>query len=283
MPVVHAIVAVIESQPPTFRPLLVRLAFHTMSTFNPALLPIGGSVGGCVRTHPEAGLPDNRGLDVATRALAVVKAAHPSVSHADLYVLVGNTALEYMGSPPLFFRGGRRDFVAPAETDRLCVGDNARLPQKHLNNDRFPHRETLQYFFDKFGELGISLDTDKFALHKMVSLLGGGHNMGAMHLEVSGNQGQWTEHNLVFGNEYFHNLDEGRWDQAGAMQGPTDLQYRGGPGMLAVMLPIDMVMRQDRRMHAIVREFKKDRAEFERHFVAAWKLIQETGFQEADR
>ena len=274
--VVEALVALIESSPSSMRPLLVRLAWHSCGQFNGAAMPIGGTTGGCIRTTPENALPDNAGVDVATDALEPVKAAFPFITYADLYQLAGNTALEYMGSPSLFFRPGRIDFVAPTETDELCVGVAERMPLKHINNDAFPHRETLDYFFVKFAELGFSLDTDADALFKMVALMGG-HNMGAMHLAISGNEGLWTANNLVFGIEYFFNLINGPWGPNTAESDGTDLQYRGGPQPRFIMLPIDMVMRQDARLSNIVRTFSTDRALFETHFVAAWRQLQENG------
>eukprot|EP01061_Rhynchopus_euleeides_P004648 TRINITY_DN1388_c0_g1_i7.p1 TRINITY_DN1388_c0_g1~~TRINITY_DN1388_c0_g1_i7.p1 ORF type:complete len:392 (+),score=146.10 TRINITY_DN1388_c0_g1_i7:55-1230(+) len=277
LPVVATIVQVIEQQPGSFRPLLVRLAWHSLATYNEAELPIGGSNGGCIRSNPELSLADNRGVDVAVNALEAVKRAHPFVTYADLYQLAGNTALEYMGSPSLFFRPGRRDFVVPAETNQRCVSDNERLPQKHMNNDAFPHPETLDYFFERFGNLGISLDNDPAALEKMVSLMGG-HNMGAMHLEISNNEGQWTADNLVFGVEYFFNLENGPWGRNTAQtNGPFDLQYLGGPRPRFTMLPIDMVMRADNRLRNLVRQFSTNQRLYETHFVAAWRQIQENG------
>ena len=274
--VVEALVAFIESSPSSMRPLLVRLAWHSCGQFNGAAMPIGGTTGGCIRTTPENALPDNAGVDVATEALEPVKAAFPFITYADLYQLAGNTALEYMGSPSLFFRPGRRDFVAPSETDLRCVDEAERMPLKHINNDAFPHLETLDYFFAKFGELGFSLDTDADALFKMVALMGG-HQVGAMHLEISNNEGQWTTNNLEFGIEYFFNLENGPWGEGTQESDGTDIQYRGGPRPRFIMLPIDMVMRADRRLRNIVRAFSTDRALYETHFVAAWRQLQENG------
>eukprot|EP01061_Rhynchopus_euleeides_P047297 TRINITY_DN942_c0_g1_i1.p4 TRINITY_DN942_c0_g1~~TRINITY_DN942_c0_g1_i1.p4 ORF type:complete len:104 (+),score=25.38 TRINITY_DN942_c0_g1_i1:274-585(+) len=103
--------------------------------------------------------------------------------------------------------------------------------------------------------------------------------MGETHLAVSGNQGRWTTDNLVFGTEYFFNLDNGPWGRNTAETRGTDLQYRGGPGRRSVMLPIDMALRADNRLRNIVRQFSRDRAAYETHFVAAWRQIQENGFQ----
>ena len=273
-PVVESIVEVLEEEEAAFRPLLVRMAWHSMAQYNPALKPIGGGAGGCLRPGgPEHNLGENKGLDVAAEKLEKVKKAHPFVTYADLYQLAGNTALEYMGSPSLHFKPGRRDYEA-SELAGQCVADNTRMPTKRINEDWFPHRDTLKYLFEKFGELGISLDTDKDALYKIVSLLGA-HNMGGMHKEISGNEGQWTADNHVFGNEYFYNLERGAWGPYTARMWGTDLQYKGGPGLRFVMLPIDMVLRHDRRLRKIVREFMNDKALFAKHFRVAWQQIQD--------
>eukprot|EP01061_Rhynchopus_euleeides_P007114 TRINITY_DN160_c0_g1_i6.p1 TRINITY_DN160_c0_g1~~TRINITY_DN160_c0_g1_i6.p1 ORF type:complete len:390 (+),score=175.35 TRINITY_DN160_c0_g1_i6:70-1170(+) len=276
-PVVESIVQVIEEEQEPFRPLLVRMAWHSMAQYNPALKPIGGGAGGCLRPGgPEHNLGENKGLDVAADKLEKVKKAHPFVSYADLYQLAGNTALEYMGSPELYFKPGRRDFVAPSELESKCITENERMPIKHFGEDRFPHRSTLQYFFDKFEQIGISLDKDENALHKMVSLMGA-HNFGAMHKDISGNEGQWTTNNYEFGNEYYYNLENGAWGKWTGQSRGTDLQYKGGPGLKFIMLPIDMVMREDNRLRNIVRDFSRNKESFSKHFAEAWKQIQMNG------
>ena len=276
MPVVESISKVLEEDPEPLRPLLVRMAWHSMAQYNAALRPVGGSTGGCMRPGgPELDLRDNKGLEIVGMVLEKVKKAHPFITYADLYQLAGNVALEYMGSPTLHFRPGRRDF-SEAEMAEKCVKEHDRLPIKHFGHDAFPHRSTLRYFLDKFAELGISLNTDRAALWKAVSLMGG-HNMGAMHKEISGNQGNWTRNNNVFGNEFFVNLAHWRWGPWTAESGETDLQYRGGPGGQFVMLPIDLVMRHDRRMRYIVHRFAWDKDLYARCFAAAWRQIQENG------
>ena len=276
LPVVQAIVDVIESQEPGFRPLLVRLAWHSCSTFNPAALPVGGSTGGCVRGAPEADLHDNKGLDKATGPLEKVKSKFPYVSYADLYQLAGNTAMEYMGTPPLYFRPGRTDF-ANKDMSTQCVNDDMRLPQKNIENEDSPHKKTREYFYEKFAELGFSLDTDPDALYKITALMGA-HTFGTMHNETSNNQGNWTLANLEWSTEFYTNLMDGPWFAGHAAErNGTDLQYFGGPRPGFIMLPIDFQMRTDDRIAAICNEFKVDLQLFEKYFLPAWRQLQENG------
>ena len=277
LPVVQAIVDVIESQEPGFRPLLVRLAWHSCATFNPAALPVGGSTGGCARGAPEADLHDNKGIDKATGPLEKVKSKFPFVSYADLYQLAGNTAMEYMGTPPLYFRPGRTDF-ANKEMSTKCVNDDMRLPQKNINAEEAPHKETQEYFFEKFAELGFSLDTDPDALYKITALMGG-HTFGTMHQEISRQEGNWTLANLEWGNDFYTNLMNGPWvaSETRQMNDSIDLQYLGGPHPRFVMLPIDFQMRRDSRLSAICDEFKEDLPLFEKYFLIAWRQLQENG------
>ena len=277
LPVVQAIVDVIESQEPGFRPLLVRLAWHSCATFNPAALPVGGSTGGCARGAPEADLHDNKGIDKATGPLEAVKSKFPFVSYADLYQLAGNTAMEYMGTPPLYFRPGRTDF-ANSDMSTQCVNDDMRLPQKNINAEEAPHRETQEYFFAKFAELGFTLDTDSEALYKITALMGG-HTFGTMHQEISRQEGNWTLANLEWGNDFYTNLMDGPWfaNETREMNDSIDVQYRGGPQPGFVMLPIDFQMRRDDRISAICNEFKVDLPLFEKYFLIAWRQLQENG------
>ena len=277
LPVVQAIVEVIENQEPGFRPLLVRLAWHSCATFNPAALPVGGSTGGCARGAPEADLHDNKGIDKATGPLEAVKSKFPYVSYADLYQLAGNTAMEYMGTPPLYFRPGRTDF-ANKDMSTKCVADPMRLPQKNINEEEAPHKETQEYFFAKFEELGFSLDTDSEALYKIVALMGA-HTFGTMHQDISRQEGNWTLSNLEWGNEFYTNLMTGPWGipETREKNDTIDLQYRGGPSPMFVMLPIDFQMRRDVRLSAICHEYRADLELFEKYFLIAWRQLQENG------
>eukprot|EP01061_Rhynchopus_euleeides_P006634 TRINITY_DN1567_c1_g1_i1.p2 TRINITY_DN1567_c1_g1~~TRINITY_DN1567_c1_g1_i1.p2 ORF type:complete len:359 (+),score=116.24 TRINITY_DN1567_c1_g1_i1:194-1270(+) len=276
-PVVEALVEVFQEQEPEFRATTVSMSWHTLAAFRKDLPRGGGPTGGCMRMNPTLGLKANTGLDEIVEEFEPVKKRFPWVTYADLYLLAGNTAIEFMGGPSIRFRPGRRDYTAE-ETDAKCLNDNGRMPKKHVNNDPFPHnRDTIWFLFERFAELGISLDNDCRALEKIVALMGG-HNVGFMHPHVQGNEGTWTENPFVFGTEFFFNLDNGPWDNSTAevVESTGALQYRGGPRPGFVMLPIDMVLR-DRRMRHIVRKFSRNKRLFFKYFVEAWQQIQENG------
>ena len=275
LPVVESLVQLIQSKDPPFRPLLLRLAFHGLSTFDPRIIPIGGSNGGCVRGNPELGLKDNKGLDVATLALEVVKTSHPFITYADLYQLAGNVAIEFMGGPNIVWRPGRKDF-SDADLPTLCVGDDERLPQKRRKDDNLPHEHTRNYLFKKFAEMGISTETDVDGFHKIVALMGA-HTVGAMHKKVSGNEGNWTINVFHFDCEYFKNMANGPWGPSTATTRGTDLQYFGGPSPRFTVLPIDMILRADIRLMVVMREMEDDKKLFFKFFAEAWNQVQENG------
>ena len=176
--------------------LFIRLAWHSAGTYRVSD-GRGGAGGGQQRFAPLNSWPDNANLDKARRLLWPIKQKYGRrISWADLFVLVGNVALESMGFKSFGFGGGRADTWEPQELfwgpEGTWLGDERYSGERELHKSLGAVQMGLIYVNPE-GPNGnpdpikAAYDIrDTFARMAMndeetVALIAGGHTFGKTH------------------------------------------------------------------------------------------------------
>ena len=176
--------------------LFIRLAWHSAGTYRIAD-GRGGAGGGQQRFAPLNSWPDNANLDKARRLLWPIKQKYGrKISWADLFVLVGNVALESMGFKTFGFGGGRADTWEPQELfwgpEGTWLGDERYSGERQLQKPLGAVQMGLIYVNPegpngKPDPVAAAYDIrETFARMAMndeetVALIAGGHTFGKTH------------------------------------------------------------------------------------------------------
>lgn len=176
--------------------LFIRLAWHSAGTYR-ITDGRGGAGGGQQRFAPLNSWPDNASLDKGRRLLWPIKQKYGNaLSWADLFVLVGNAALESMGFKTFGFAGGRADTWEPEELfwgpEGTWLGDERYSGERQLhpglgavqmgliyvnpegpNGEPDPARSAID-IRETFGRMAMNDE-------ETVALIAGGHTFGKTH------------------------------------------------------------------------------------------------------
>ncbi|MGE4272483.1 MAG: catalase/peroxidase HPI [Desulfitobacterium sp.] len=180
-----------------YGPLFIRMAWHSAGTYRLAD-GRGGAGNGTQRFAPLNSWPDNVNLDKARRLLWPIKQKYGNkISWADLMILAGNCALEYMGVKTFGFAGGRVDVWEPQEdiywgSEGEWLGDQRYSGERDLENPLAAVQMGLIYVNPEGPNgqptvLASGRDVrDTFARMAMndeetVALVAGGHTFGKCH------------------------------------------------------------------------------------------------------
>jgi catalase-peroxidase len=180
-----------------YGPFFIRLSWHAAGTYRIAD-GRGGAGTGSHRFAPLNSWPDNANLDKARLLLWPIKQKYgKKISWGDLFVLVGNVALESMGLKTFGFGGGRADVWQPEEdiywgTETEWLADNRYEGDRELENPLAAVQMGLIYVNpegpngnpdplaaardvrETFGRMAMND-------YETVALIAGGHTFGKTH------------------------------------------------------------------------------------------------------
>ena len=176
--------------------LFIRLAWHSAGTYR-ITDGRGGAGGGQMRFAPLNSWPDNANLDKARRLLWPIKQKYGrKISWADLFVLVGNVALESMGFKTFGFAGGRKDTWEPQELfwgpEGTWLGDERYSGERQLSEPLGAVQMGLIYVNPEgpngnpdpvAAAVDIRETFRRMAMNdeETVALIAGGHTFGKTH------------------------------------------------------------------------------------------------------
>jgi cytochrome c peroxidase len=248
-------------------PRFLRLAWHSSATFSPFEEPQGGSNGATMRFEPENSYGQNRGMQDAIDALDPIHQRHASeVSVSDLWIFAAYVSVEHLEGPVVGFTPGRTDATSGGENcppeDRLPISDESPEGIREI----FGHR------------LGL---TDR----EFVAIMGA-HSVGRAHPEFSGFPSRhWDTTPQVLDNLYYGLLREPpagvEWQEDVAVNPETGEEMRFFRSYSWLMLPVDMLLREDPLFRPIMEEYARfeNLDAWRQDFAAALRKVTELGLE----
>eukprot|EP01062_Namystynia_karyoxenos_P020191 TRINITY_DN17651_c0_g1_i1.p1 TRINITY_DN17651_c0_g1~~TRINITY_DN17651_c0_g1_i1.p1 ORF type:complete len:379 (+),score=140.05 TRINITY_DN17651_c0_g1_i1:68-1138(+) len=236
-------------------PLFVRLCWSAYAPLDFVELRRTGSCryanNGTVGLPPQCDYAANKGLAEGHRLLAEIKAKHPNISMADLYVFAACIAISAMGGPRVPFKFGRKD---------------------GQQDDPVPPQElTTPPASSDVAELRSSLYRIGLNDKEIVALMGA-HCVGHCHRRNSGFSGQWTMTPYRFCSQYFAELLTRDWE----LLPGSDSQFRDArdPKCELRMLAADVALIRDPMFRRWCEHFAEDEDDWHWEFQNAFgKLV----------
>lgn len=235
--------------------LLCRLAWHSSGTYDKKKNS-GGSYSGSMIYSPESTDPENAGLDAGRDFLNEFHYQFPWLSRGDLWTLGGVVAVQEAGGPKIKWRPGRVD-CSKAEKDK--IPENGNLPDAS--------QELGAYVRKIFNRLG-------FDDREMVALIGA-HALGKCHTYRSGFDGPWGPSPNMFTNDFFVRLLQ-KWH---IREWDGKRQYQDDETNSFMMLPTDMVLKEDSKFLKYVKLYAADQDLFFADFSKAFTRLLENGIE----
>ncbi|KAG0338115.1 heme peroxidase [Podila humilis] len=235
----------------SYAPVFLRLAWHASGTYD-MTAGDGGSSYATMRFKPESGADANAGLGIARERLNRVKDKFPDISYGDLWTLAGVAAIQELGGPIIKWRSGRIDGEEEHCPPDGRLPDGARPDAKHTR--------------DIFYKMGFN--------DQEITALLGAHALGRCHKDRSGFDGPWTASPTVFTNSFYTELLGRKWTER-KWNGPKQFEDQESKSLM--MLPADMVIRDDKEFRKWAEIYAKDEAKFFEDFAKAVQKLFELG------
>lgn len=245
-------------------PTLIRLAWHSSGSYGPVppnKPPAGGSEGGTMRFAKEQSDPPNAGLaESAVRWMDIIHENHPGISYGDLYTLAGVVAVKTLGGPTIPWSYGRVDGTV------ADVPPQGRLPEPATPPRSAASKLDAENLRQIFGRMGFD--------DQEIVILSGAHAVGRCHIENSEYDGSWQFREEHFDNPYYQMLNiprffwrERNWD------GPVQYRLACTRPSRVMMLPTDIILKEDRKFRKFVRKYARDQDAFYEDFAKTFDKL----------